>query len=226
MVCLVIAVAGCSSTTIADVQPVIVAEWGDKDMSYPTALAFSADFQVMDGDQPSSATLSDTDSVTLTFMGATTELTNNGTLPDDFGYAPQVLGDPTGAEIEVDFHMGGDVAHASVTMPPGFAVTPITAPVSRQSAPVITWSPASPDDQMFWTANGDCLTGIVGVTSDEPIPLPDNGTWTMPTLIGDGSCTTTITFERTRSGTLDPAFHSGGRFEAIWSRELSFQSVP
>ena len=162
MLLLVAALGGCAGATLSEGQPLFVAEWGDEDASYPNALAFSADFQVMDGDQPSGATLSDADSVTLTFMGASTELTSNGTQTDDFGYYPPVLGDPIGVEIDVDFHMNGDVAHSSVTMPPGFALSPITAPVSRQSPLVITWSPASPDDQMYWDAGGDCVTGIAG----------------------------------------------------------------
>ncbi len=128
---------------------------------------------------------------------------------------------------------------SNVSAPSSTCVLPkpfsITAPTSSStfsranSDIVVTYDTTGTQDQMTWSAGGDCVKGMVSGTVSG-----DSGTFTIakgvlvPTDASAAamSCQAHISLTRSRPGQLDSHFGSGGKITAEQDRSVTFNSTP
>lgn len=144
--------------------------------------------------------------------------------------------DADGTMYTIALNRSTDVSAPSSTcvLPKPFTITAPTSSstFSRANSDiVVTYDTTGTQDQMTWSAGGDCIKGSVGGTVSN-----DSGTFTIAkgTLVPtdtDAStaamtCQAHISLTRSRVGQLDPHFGSGGKITAEQDRSVTFNSTP
>jgi hypothetical protein len=197
----------------------------------------TASVQLNVDDNPTAfVTLSAGDSLKATTGSQSQELSETSDLLGDVSYAATFQGaaaNGTTYTIALDRQTGQSAPSSTCTLPAPFA---LSAPLpdatwSRANQDItVSYAPSSGPDAMSWTIAMQCASGIAdysGTVSGDP------GSFVIPKgmLAGttgagpDGTCTATLTVNRTRPGELDPAF-TGGAIDAVQARALTFQSAP
>jgi hypothetical protein len=142
--------------------------------------------------------------------------------------------DGDGTQYTIALKRTSDVSAPSSTcvMPKPFNITAPTAngTFSRSGADImVTYDTTGTQDQMTWSAGGDCVKGMVDGTVSG-----DSGSFTIakgllvPTdaSIQMMTCQAHITLTRSRPGQLDSHFGSGGNITAQQVRTVTFNSTP
>jgi hypothetical protein len=117
---------------------------------------------------------------------------------------------------------------STVTLPAPFS---FVAPAASTQVPRsgsglrVTWQLASSGDGMRISASGSCIESVSEVT------IADSGAHDFAAFRArqdenNTTCPVTITLERRREGTVDPAYGKGGAFVAKVSRKLTVSSMP
>lgn len=123
---------------------------------------------------------------------------------------------------------GVSAPNSTVNLPAPFSITsPVPSTTySRQSDAIpLAWDNAGRSDAMTWSATGDCIESSFDnpISGDPGTYTFDAGTFMTQSTAG---CAVTITLERTRSGTLDPAYGEGGTIRAAQIRSVQINSQP
>jgi hypothetical protein len=127
-------------------------------------------------------------------------------------------------EIALDREADASAPHSIAVLPAPFAIT-LPATFSRSAPLTISWSPSGSADPITVHFSG-CAGAQLG-------PYPDTGSATFPAgAIPAGSghanatCDLAVAIDRTRSGTLDPAYGQGGSIVGTQERDASITSTP
>jgi hypothetical protein len=139
--------------------------------------------------------------------------------------------DAEDTEFTVAFLRGAEdegAPDSHVTLPAPFEITAPEsgAAVSRAEGVVVTWEPSGADDSMAYRLNGDCIFLESGDVADSG--SLDLGPSDFDPHSGDEetTCSAELCIDRTRRGSLDPAYGEGGRIEAVQRRCVTFSSTP
>jgi hypothetical protein len=117
---------------------------------------------------------------------------------------------------------------SAVTLPAPFAfVAPAAStPVARSGPGLrVTWQPAGAGDGLRISASGSCIESVSEVTISDS-GAHDFAPFRAQQDENNTTCPVTITLERRREGTVDPAYGKGGAFVAKVSRKLTVSSTP
>jgi hypothetical protein len=150
-------------------------------------------------------------------------------------YAANFAGlDGDGTMYTIALNRSNDVSAPSSAciLPKPFNITAPTASgtFSRSNDDiVVTYDTMGTEDQMTWSAGGDCIQGMVDGTV-----AADSGSYTIAKglLVPTGSsvptmtCEAHITLTRSRPRQLDSHFGSGGSITAQQVRTVTFNSTP
>jgi hypothetical protein len=121
-----------------------------------------------------------------------------------------------------------DAPNSRARIPSAFTLSAPTAPtISRASPITVAWAPSGTTDKMTVEVSGDCInTRVYSVTAD-PGTFTINAGDVQPRVNGSSeACSAKVAVRRSRAGTLDPAFTSGGTITGVQLREASFRSDP
>ncbi len=124
----------------------------------------------------------------------------------------------------------GSSAPSSVcTLPPPFDVSLATTSTSfSRKNDTISFVISSPDpnDAMSVAVSGNCIQPQIFYIGNGPMPaLVAGGIQPAPGGPADASCPVTLAVQRSRQGTLDPAFASGGKITCSQTRAISITST-
>ncbi len=150
-------------------------------------------------------------------------------------YAATFTGlDADGTTYTIALNRSSDVSAPSSTcvLPKPFNIAAPTANSTFSRANdniVVTYDTIGTEDQMTWSAGGDCVHGMVDGTVSG-----DSGSFTIakgvlvPTdsSFATMTCQAHITLTRSRPGQLDSHFGSGGSMTAQQVRTVTFNSTP
>lgn len=148
-------------------------------------------------------------------------------------YTTSFAVDTAGSAFKISFNRGPSHVSApesNATLPAPFSITGPAggATFSRATDAIpLTWAASGGTDPMSYSMIGDCI-----VAKGEALPA-DNGSYSIPA----GSiqpaqnqtgttCQVTIQIQRTRAGTIDPAYGEGGAFTASQVRTVTVLSAP
>ncbi len=179
-------------------------------------------------------TLSSGDSLVASVSAQSRTMVENNSL-GDVSYAASFSGaDSSGAEYTVAFHRNSDVSapDSTCSLPPPCTIStpPAGSTFSRaKSDIVVDYGPGGSSDAVTYSLSGDCVSGPTNATMNG-----DPGTLTLSRgsiLPVEGqpanqACDVTLTVSRTRFGTLDPAFGSGGQIKCVQTHSIVFTSTP
>jgi hypothetical protein len=133
-------------------------------------------------------------------------------------------------EFTVSFDRAADESApvSTTVLPDPFVISAPSAgtDVSRAAALTVTWSPTTSEGATI-SVDGDCV--ILDLATD----ATDTGTHTFAanTITASAgaegnTCDVTVTVTTRASGSVDPAFGEGGRFDATQERSVTFRSTP
>jgi hypothetical protein len=141
--------------------------------------------------------------------------------------------EPSGTACTVALNRTSDVSapNSTCTLP---APLTITAPAagasySRASGAInVTYGAGGSTDAANYSLSGSCVDGPsnVPLTGDPGTFVISAGTVTASAGAQGQTCQVTLTVSLTRTGTLDPAFGSGGQIQCVQSRTATFTSTP
>jgi len=196
------------------------------------ATSVTAQFNV-DNNGTDFVNLSSGDSAAATAGSQTRPMSESNAL-GDISYQASFTGlDAAGTEYIIALNRTSDVSAPSstVTMPSPFNITAPTSSSTFSRATgdiVVTYDTPGSSDSMSWTVSGTCVNGASGVVSGDTgmftiahgnLVLPGGGA-------SSGTCQATVTLTRSRSGTIDPHYGSGGSIIAQHVRSVEFNSTP
>lgn len=138
--------------------------------------------------------------------------------------------DGAGTEIAVAFLRGEaeESAPRSVAvLPPPFELALDVAEASRTlSAVPFRWSPSTDDGDLYWYLEGPCVLDRDGFTSDDGMhALSADEVESLP-VDANETCPVELRLERSREGSVDPAFSAGGASFGRQRRTQTFLSTP
>lgn len=124
-----------------------------------------------------------------------------------------------GGEIVVSLERTRDAGAPStlVAMPEVFALVDFTEAQSRSEEIVLTWTPASADP-MDVSIDGDCLQDAFEAVIEDPL----SGSYAVPadslvvTQDSGDVCLVDVLVNRTKAGSLDPAYADGSVSGQVW----------
>jgi hypothetical protein len=165
------------------------------------------------------------DSISATSGNRTVAMQESNLVVEDRYDASFDTADP-GQTFEVALHRESDASalHSSAVLPAPFTLS-VPATFSRSAPLTISWSPSGSADPITVHFTG-CAGAQLG-------PFPDTGTATLPAGAipanqghTNDTCSLAVLVDRTRSGTLDPAYGQGGSIVGIQERGASITSTP
>jgi hypothetical protein len=128
-----------------------------------------------------------------------------------------------GETVAISFQRTIDAGapQSMVALPTEFDLNPPPTTMSRASDAIFTYTTLGANDMMGWEASGDCIQAANGNGQ------LDNGTVTIPAnaITGTGSCMVTVSIDRVKATTVDPAFLAG-ELSAYQVRTVQFTSTP
>jgi hypothetical protein len=147
-------------------------------------------------------------------------------------YLSRFTTDEDNTEFNIAFNRGDDdesAPNSNVRIPKPFSMSVEGIDegdeIERGTDVVVTWSNEDGGD-IKWEISGDCIWTESGRTSDDmEFTISAEDIRVLSTDEGE-SCTVKVTLERTRMGTVDPAFGEGGVFWGIQRRGFEFTSTP
>jgi hypothetical protein len=172
--------------------------------------------------------LDNSDTLTATSNGQTMTLTKSQ-LGNIIDYDAAFTSGASGEQFVIALVRTVDAGAptSTVTLPDAFTLAALPASQSRASALTIAWSPTGSTDPTSWAANGSCIAGASGtITVDQGTLGIPAGTLVAAPGQASASCSVTVTFTRTRAGTLDPHFGDGGAIAGQQTRTATFTSTP
>lgn len=142
------------------------------------------------------------------------------------------VGDNPTFTIRFDRGSAAGAPLSSCTMPSPLEITSpaISTKFSRATQDIdVTYSPAGTTDTLRYKLSGSCIKTI-----DRTIDTTDVGSFRIARSLitldtGENvptTCDVTLSVDRYRKGTLDPAFGKGGRIECYQRRERLLQTAP
>jgi hypothetical protein len=150
-------------------------------------------------------------------------------------YATSFTGEDSNAVYTVALHRASDVSapNSTCTLPLAYTIaTPATGSTFSRANDAITvnYGPGSSGDAVNYSLSGSCITepGNASVSGDPGtftlargsiLPVPNQPP-------SQSSCQVTLTVTRTRGGTVDPAYGSGGQITCVQTRSTTFTSTP
>jgi hypothetical protein len=165
-----------------------------------------------------------TDSLTATDGTTTKTLSQSGNV-----YTATFDVEAAGTQFTVNFNRPDDKSapNSSVTLPAPFAVAGLVAnsTVSRAQGFTATWTAST--DPMRWTLDGDCIfpdSDSMSADAGQIAITPSN--FDVTSGNEQTTCPAKFCLERTRTGTIDPAFGEGGVITATQQRCVNFSSAP
>lgn len=147
-------------------------------------------------------------------------------------YTAILEGDAPAAELVIAFERtdADESAPASrVELPAAFTVSAPTVAqqVSRAQSLSVLWSPVNGAGQLRYSLSGDCVESQSGTTNDDGELVIAAGAIAPRTqALAQATCDVAVVLGRVQSGTVDPAFGEGGKFEATQRRQVAFSSTP
>ncbi|MGC4121686.1 MAG: hypothetical protein QM765_45335 [Myxococcales bacterium] len=126
----------------------------------------------------------------------------------------------------------GGAPDSYASLPKPFGLAPLAASEFSRTTPItVTWTTDSSTDKMSLGVAGDCIEGYQGALAANATQyvIEANGLKKRTPSSADDkvadSCDATLTITRSRSGTVDAAFHSGS-FTASQVRSVKFVTKP
>lgn len=158
-------------------------------------------------------------------------MTRNVSLLNQVYYTAELEGDNEDKAIEISFIREADESAPSstVTMPASFT---LTAPesglalVGSTDDLAIAWDNAGKTDPLQLYIVGTCIDSHKETLEDDGAHVVPANTLTLDEDQGSNECELTVTLERTRTGSLDAAFASGGEIQATVVRKVSISFTP
>ena len=148
-------------------------------------------------------------------------------------YSTTLPGDEEGKSVTVALNRApGDTSapNSSLTLPAKFQILGPSSGTSFKrgtDAISVTWDNWGKADRLDVQLTGSCITSVTHTS------VPDNGSFVIAAseikAIKDSetkACDLSLTVNRTRAGTLDPAYGKGGQVRGIQSRSISVKSTP
>lgn len=143
-------------------------------------------------------------------------------------YQADFSGDAADTAFNIALQRTADTSAPSstVTLPPPFTVAAASTEASRSGGLLrVTWQPTGTGNGPRLSASGSCIESL------SEIALDDTGVVDLPPFRArqdenNTTCPVTITLERRREGSVDPAYGKGGAFVAKVSRKLTVSSTP
>lgn len=224
--------AGCESVDSEDIATSGIFARLDATAEGDGQTTVSAELKVGGSTSNTYLDLSEGDSLSATVGDASSALSRHEGPLGLVWYDADFEGDTEDLAISLAFERATaeSAPSSAVTLPAPLA---LTAPTSGQSfsrsADLVTieWSGSGESDELRVSITGDCLSFTV---SDED--APDTGRFEVSAglLVPDEdtgeTCLATVTLERYRAGTVDPAYGEGGTFIATQRRTTQFTSTP
>jgi hypothetical protein len=182
----------------------------------------TADLRVGGANSNTHLDLKAADKLSATVGTTTKTLSQSGNV-----YKTTFDGDAADSKVTVAFTRGVEdtsAPNSSVTLPAPFTVAGIAGTVSRQVGFTATWAQST--DPMRWTLDGDCLFIKTDSISDAGQTVIGTSDFSVQSGKEQETCNATFCLERTRQGTIDPAFGEGGVISAVQRRCVAFLSAP
>jgi hypothetical protein len=190
----------------------------------------------VDNNSTDYVTLSSGDSLVASVAGHSETMTESNIL-GIVSYAASFSGqDGSGAAYTVALHRGAmDVSapNSTCSLPMAYTIgAPATGSTFSRAndAMTVNYGPGSSGDAVNYSLSGSCImgSGNVGVSGD-----PGSFTLARGSILAvpnqppsQSSCEVTLTITRTRAGTVDPAYGSGGQMNCVQTRSATFTSTP
>lgn len=185
----------------------------------------SARLKVGGNDSNTYLDLRDGDRIEVSAGGETRTLSETGT----HSYAATFDLDEAGTEFVFAFlrsEQDENAPRSAVTLPEPFALEMTTAEVSRAGGQVgFSWDPPA-SGNLRWEVTGECVWSDQGNTADDGSHSLGSDDVRAPTSDAAQTCPVTLTVQRERAGSIDPAFTEGGETIAYQERVQSFTSMP
>jgi hypothetical protein len=177
-------------------------------------------------------TLSSGDTLSAT-AGSVTQPMTESNLAGDVDYSTTFSSESaSGTVYTVALHRGSDTSapNSTCTLPAPYTVTSPTAgsTVSVAIGIMVNYGTAGSNDSVSYSMSGPCVDGQPGaslggdpgsfVIAPSSIPTADAGA-PLP-------CQVTLSIDRSRVGTIDPAYGNGGDISCYQSRTVTFTLTP
>lgn len=148
---------------------------------------------------------------------------------DSHTYSARFDVDAAGTEFVFAFlrsEQDENAPRSVLTLPEPFSLQMTTAEVSRASGLVgFSWDPPA-SGNLHWDLAGDCVWPDQGDTVDDGSHSLSADDVRSPTADAAKTCPVSLTVQRGRAGSVDPAFTEGGESIAYQERAQSFTSTP
>jgi hypothetical protein len=158
-------------------------------------------------------------------------MTRNVNLVNQVYYTAELEGDEEDKGVQISFVRTEDESAPSsaLTMPAPVTFTapePGLALVGGSDDLEIAWDNSGKDDPLTLIVNGYCIDLYKEVIEDDGSHVMPANTLTISEEGYAEGCDISITLERSRVGTLDPAFDPEGTIHAIAKREVEISFTP
>jgi hypothetical protein len=234
--CLPLASAACTDLQSADLKTAGMSAYMTVSADGSGQTQVSAKLNV-DNNGTDYVTLSSGDTLVASVAGQTQTMSQSNVL-GIVTYAADFTGeDGSGAAYTVALHRSGsgDVSAPNSTCSLPMAYTIATPPAGStfsraNDAITVNYGQGSAGDAVNYSLSGSCISAPSGATVSG-----DPGTFTLArgSILGlqnqppaQTSCQVTLTITRTRAGTIDPAYGSGGQINCVQTRSVTFTSTP
>lgn len=178
--------------------------------------------------------LAEGDQLLVTSGGDERAMTRNVSLLNQVYYTVDLDGDEENKSIEISFVRTEDESAPSstVTMPASLAMTapePGLAWLGGTDDLEIAWDNSGKEDTLTLSIRGDCIKAHQEELEDDGVHRVPANTLTLEEGMEEGmadGCEISVTLERHRKGTLDPAFDQAGTIQAVVTRQVVLTFTP